>query len=116
LAGIRINVDDLWNADAYWRSGILPWTIFACPSSLADRQRLPRDHEARRYLAELLGLGVPVGIWEHPDIAGTIYIACPIEDRDRVHTAIEQLERRGTLPPGFASRHCQHLFATSSEK
>lgn len=116
MAGILINVDDLWNADAYWRSGILPWTIFAYPSGLADSQRLPLDEEARRYLAELLGHGIRVGIWEHPDVADAIYFACPFEDRDRVDLAIMQLERLNRFTPGFAAQHCKYLFDTSGKK
>jgi hypothetical protein len=93
-----INIDDLWNADAYRLAGDCPWTIFAYPASLADAQRLPRDEDAKRFLAELHGRGLRVGIWVHPGTADTIYFACPYEERERVHNAIEELERQGTFP------------------
>ena len=106
-----INTEELWDAEAYYRSGKIPWTIFAYPVSLADSQRLPRDDEARRYLSTLHSLGLPVGIWDFAKQNGTIYFACPGEERDRVHAAIDELEQEGVFPPRFASQKCEAMFS-----
>jgi hypothetical protein len=94
--------------------GKMPWTIFAYPCSLADAQQLPRDDEAKRFLAELQSLGLRVGVWAHPNIKDTIFFACPYEDRLVVHSAIEELERQGRFPPNFPARRTDHLFSLAA--
>lgn len=107
-----VNVDDLFDADAYWRSGKCPYTIFAYPASLADAQRLPLDEVARHFLAKLQGLEIRVGIWAIPDVANTIYFACPYEDRERIHAAIKELERQSPFGPGFCATRSEYLFSS----
>ena len=108
---LAIDVSELWDADASWKEGRSPWTIFAYPRSLADAQCLPFDLEARRFLAELQSLGLRVGVWAHPEIPGTVYFVCPFGEKERIARAISELERLGTFPPGFPSRHSEHLFS-----
>jgi hypothetical protein len=87
------------------------WTIFAYPARLADENGLPKDAEARRYLAALQSRGLPVSVWRYPQIPDTVYFACPFEDHLRVYAATQELERQGEFPAGFASRKCEELFA-----
>ena len=103
-----------FDLDAYWQAGSVPWTVFAYPASLVDADGLPLDDEAKRYLQELRSRGCRVNVWQHPEIQGTIYFACPYEDRDTVHAEIEGLERQGVFPVDFASTRCEALFALAS--
>lgn len=112
MSDSSIDLGLLWDADAYARSGPMPWTIFAYPVRWADERRLPRDREAVRYLSSLRARGVSVGVWEHPRIADTIYFACPYEERERVAAVIAALEGAGEFAPGFAAERTEYLFAT----
>lgn len=106
-----IPLDKLWDADAAMQARRMPWSIFAYPVQLADHQRLPMDEEARRWLAELLQLDLPVGIWWLPKIPDTFYFACPFEDRLRVHAGIASLEADGLFPVGFLTQRSEYLFS-----
>src|SRR5687767_4414886 len=102
-----LNLTQLWNAEAYWISGRCPWTIFAYPASLADEQLLPRDEESVRYLSALIAAGAQVGIW-HFSANQTVYFACPYEEKERVGSIVNELEREGAFPRDFARDRCEH--------
>jgi hypothetical protein len=110
-----VNVAQLWDADAYLASGKCPWTIFAYPASLADERHLPSDGESVRYLAALLAAGARVGVWYLP-ASQTVYFACPIEEKDRIESVVNELEQRGEFPENFARDHCEHLFQSASKR
>src|SRR5205823_4531076 len=103
----------LWNAEAYWKSGRHPWTIFAYPASLADERRLPCDRESVRYLEALLASGAKVGVWHFPENQ-TLYFACPFEEKERVQSIVNELEWQGTFPKSFSRDHCDYLFRLAS--
>lgn len=116
VADVLINTDSLWDADRYWRSGKMPWTIFAYPANLADGRRLPPDDQAIKYLATLQQHGIRVGIWAHPDQPQTIYFACPYEDRFAVDEVVKELEQLPGFGPDFLSRSCEKLFAMAESR
>lgn len=100
----------LWDAEAYYRGGQIPWTIFAYPVALANERQLPRDDESVRYLAALLAAGAVVGIWYFP-VNQTVYFACPFEERERVDQIVDGLERMGLFPNNFATNRTNYLFS-----
>ena len=114
LADAFVNVGNVFDADSYWRAGKCPWTIFAFPASVADSQGLPRDEGAKRLFVELQRRGLRVGTWAHPDVGGTIYFACPYEDREHVHAVIKELEDLGEFEPGFCAKRSEHLFSLAA--
>lgn len=105
------NVEDLWDVDAYWRSGNCPWTFFAFPSALADEHGLPADDDAIRLLGELARRGIQVGIWANAVPENTFYFACPKEDIQCLNEAIAELERNGAIEKGFCGKRSEHLFS-----
>ncbi|MBC7821631.1 MAG: hypothetical protein IAG10_32495 [Planctomycetaceae bacterium] len=106
-----IDVDKLFDADAYWRAGDCPWTFFAFPTSLADEHGLPLDDDAKRLLAELQCRGIQVGIWADAIAENTTYFACPKEDIQRVNAAVAELEEQSVIEKGFCAKHSEHLFS-----
>jgi len=106
-----VDVDKLFDADAYWRAGNCPWTFFAFPTSLADEHGLPPDVDARRLLAELQSRGIQVGIWANAIAENTTYFACPKEDIQRVDNAVTELEEHGEFENGFCAKRSEHLFS-----
>lgn len=113
LPDTSFDFDRLWDADAYARGSRGPWTIFAFPVHWADERWLPRDDEARRFLAALLARGLQIGIWRHPRIDDTVYFACPYEERERVEAVVQELERAGEFAPRFAAERTEYLFSKS---
>jgi hypothetical protein len=109
-----LDLTQLWNAEAYWNSGRCPWTIFAYPALLADQQLLPRDEESVRYLRALVAAGAQVGIWRC-SANDTVYFACSFEEKERVASIVNELEREGAFPKHFARDHCEHLFRLTSQ-
>jgi hypothetical protein len=107
----HIELNGLFDADAYWRSGGTPWTFFAYPRVLADEHDLPPDDEVKQLFAELLHRGLQVGIWADSFREDTIYLACPKEEIARLHEILEEFNRSGLTDKDFWYRRCEELFA-----
>lgn len=111
-----IQLDRLFDANDYWRSGNCPWTFFAYPTSLADENGLPPDNEACRLLADLQTRGIPVGIWVSGVDGDTTFFACRKEDIQRLHEAIQELEDTGVIAIGFCNERTERLFAACEKR
>ena len=111
-----VNLELLFDADEYWRSGQCPWTFFAYPSILAADHGLPPDTDACRLLAELQARGIAVAIWIDALANNTTYFACRHEDIHRVTDALEELQRSGSFPENFCSERSEQLFKMLEDK
>jgi hypothetical protein len=109
--GASVNIDELFDADGYWRAGNCPWTIVAYPTSLADEHGLPPDDDAKRLFAELQTRGIQVGIWADAIRENTTYFACPKEDIQRLYETLKELEEHGALENGFCGKRSEYLLS-----
>ena len=105
-----VNLESLFDADEYHRSGHCPWTFFAYPTSLAVEDGLPPDAEACRLLAEIQTRGMEVAIWRHGIDSHTTYFACKQDDIDRLRRLLRELEG-GTYGKNFCAERSEAQFA-----
>jgi hypothetical protein len=106
-----VNATTHFDADAYWRAGNCPWTFFAFPRLLADDAGLPPDDDAKRLLAALQGVGIPVGTWVNTFVEDTAYFACPKEAIGRLSDALSALEEQGEFEKGFCTKRAEYVFS-----
>ena len=105
-----LDIDKLFDANAYWLSGTCPWTFFAYPNELRDELGLPPDDDAKRLLVELGCRGIRAGIWSNSPMDDTTYFACPKEDIARLNEALAELENNGDFEVGFCGKRTEELF------
>jgi hypothetical protein len=110
-----IRFDMLFDADEYCRSGRCPWTFFAYPTTLANDQGLPPDHEACELLAQLQQHGIDVAIWVNGIANDTTYFACRKEDMYRLNDVLQELETRGIIDKDFCLARTERLFAQTGK-
>src|SRR5258707_90293 len=106
-----MQIDMLFDADAYWRGGNCLWTFFAFPRVFADEAVLPPDDNAKRLLAALQSQGIPVGTWVNTPVEATSYFACPKEAIERVCGAVSALEDQGEFEKDFCAKRSEFLFS-----
>ncbi len=113
-----VNLDLLFDADEYRRSGDCPWTFFAYPTSLARTDGMPPDDEACKFLGEIQGRGIDVAIWVNGIAENTSYFACKRDDiqrlRDdiqRLNDAVVELENSELFGDNFCAKRTEELFA-----
>ena len=106
-----IHLDQLFDADEYWRSGGCPWTFFAYPTSLAGSRGLPPDDEACRFLAAIQARGIDVAIWVREIAENTTYFACRRDDIQRLQDAVRELEDGEQFAEDFCAKRTEELFA-----
>ena len=106
-----IKFDLLFDADAYYRSGLCPWTFFAYPTSLAVERGLPPDHDACELIAHIQNREIDVAIWVNGIAEDTTYFACRKEDIQRLHDVLQELEGTGMIEKDFCSKRSVRLFA-----
>ena len=107
----RVDFGKFYDADALYRSGELPWTIFAYPTALADSQRLPPDIDIQMLIAEFQHRAIPISVWSHDDSPNTTYIVCRYNDRCRIDQIVSELEMAGIIELGFLAKHSEELFS-----
>lgn len=105
-----VNLESLFDAEEYRRSGNSPWTFFAYPTFLADADNLPPLADACRFLSEIQAREIEVAIWVF-GANGTTYFACKRNDVRRLHHAIKIIELTGSFGPDFFARCSEELFA-----
>ena len=110
-----IRFDLLFDAEEYYRSGICPWTFFAYPTCLADEHGLPPDTKACELLSQVQERGIDVAIWMSAIAENTTYFACRIEDRQRLHDLLDELESSGIIESNFCGNRSELLFAKLAE-
>ncbi len=110
MSANSINLDLLFDANEYHRSGHCPWTFFAYPTTLAVHQGLPPDDEACRFLAEVQARGIDVAIWVNGIAENTTYFACKKHDIQRLNALVEELENT-MFGKNFCSERSEALFA-----
>ena len=98
-----IHLEELFDAEAYFRSGACPWTFFAYPTSVAVAFGLPDDDEACRLLAEVQGRGIEVAVWVSEIVFNTTFYVCRSEAVSDLKKVIRQLE----VPEYFGARFCE---------
>ena len=109
-----VDLDLLFDADEYWRSGQCPWTFFAYPTAVAEANGLPPDTDACRLLGELQARGIPVAVWIDGIANNTTYFACKKDDITRLNAAVDELESAERFGPGFCAQRSEVLFALES--
>ena len=106
----RVQLDLLFDADAYHQSGHCPWTFFAYPTTLAVTHGLPPDADACRLLAEVQARGIDVAIWANGIADNTTYFACKQDDIQRLTDVVKELERN-MFGRNFCEERSNFLFA-----
>ncbi len=101
---------------AYYKAGHMPWTFFAYPRSLADKDGMPPDNDAKRLLNILRCRGLEVGVWVETPVPGTSYFACPKDEIERLHRTLTALEAEGQFEQGFCSKRTDYLFSVEPNK
>ncbi len=111
MSAESVNLDLLFDADEYWRSGHCPWTFFAYPTTLAGAHGLPPDQDACRLLGAVQARGIDVGIWVNGISDNTTYFACKKDDIQRLNEVLEELENTDSFGMGFCAKRSEALFA-----
>jgi hypothetical protein len=106
-----VNLDLLFDADEYRRSGHCPWTFFAYPTTIAVDHGLPPDEDACQLLGEVQARGIEVAIWVDGIADNTTYFACKKDDIQRLHDALEELENSDSFGKDFCAKRSEELFA-----
>ena len=106
-----VNLDDLFDANAYRGSGGCPWTFFAYPTSVARVDGLPPDDEACKFLGAIQARGIDVAIWVNGIAENTTYFACKREDIQRLNDVLAELENSDRFGDNFSSKRTEELFA-----
>lgn len=106
----KIDLDTLFDVEAYWQAGGMPWTIFAYPRELADENGWPPDQQVIEIFALLQQRGLRFGVWER-SINDTIYFAVSKEEIQHSKDLIAELEVQGIVAPNFLSQRCEELFS-----
>ena len=106
-----IRFELLFDAEEDYRSGNCPWTFFAYPTSLADEHGLPPDPAACELLSQVQERGIDVAIWVSEIAENTTYFACLIEDRQRLHDLLDELESSAKIERNFCRTRSERLFA-----
>lgn len=109
-----VNVDLLFDADEYRRSGPCPWTFFAYPTTLAVANGLPPDDDACKLLGEIQARGIDVAIWGNGIADNTTYFACKKDDIQRLNDALKELETSESFGEKFCSNRSEKLFGCSN--
>ncbi len=110
-----VRFDLLFDADEYRRSGFVPWTFFAYPTSLAVEHGLPPDDDVCKLLAEIQRRGIDASIWVNGIADDTTYFACRKDDIERLRDALEELEDLGEIEMDFLRMRSDRLFAQVAE-
>ena len=110
----RLEIDNRFDADEYFRSGRHPWTFFAFPTAIADELGLPPNPTARRVLA-LVSQRLPIALWRHPNEPSVTYFASRSEDRILLHEVLDELVATGVMDDRYLERLANELFATPAD-
>ena len=106
-----VNLDLLFDADEYLRSGPCPWTFFAYPTTAANDNGLPSDVDACRLLGEIQARGIDVAIWVNGIADNTTYFCCRKDDVQRLNDALNELEKPQAFGEDFCKKRSEKLFA-----
>ena len=103
----------LFDADAFYRGGRLPWSFLAYPTAIADSDGLPVDKEALGFLVAMQRRGVPLGTWTLPPDAAHSHTWAVVrrEDSSSVFAAMKALEAEGTIGKGYINRLTERLMS-----
>ncbi|MFG0252574.1 MAG: hypothetical protein ACF8NJ_06855 [Phycisphaerales bacterium JB038] len=102
----------LFDADAYFRSGRMPWSFLAWPSEIDDSDGLPKDEETLRFLDLLQQSGVPLSTWRLPDEVGVPHTWAVVrsEDSKLIVDALAALEESGAIPADYLNALTNRLM------
>lgn len=110
MSAHTINLESLFDADEYHRSGNCPWTFFAYPTTLAVEHGLPPDDDACSLLADIQDRGIDVAIWVNAIADNTTYFACKQGDVERLNHFVEELETT-VFGKNFCAERSEARFA-----
>ena len=88
-----IDINELIDLDSLTPSKAGHYTFFAFPLSTMNKDGLPSDPDAQRYIAAIQTKGVPVGICLNSPTDNTGYAAVTHDNIDKLNDAIAGLTR-----------------------
>jgi len=96
--------EHLFDADAYFAAGGMPWSFSGYEQPFADASGRPADPEMLEFLATLQSRGIAFGIWVPPDSAVPHWWLVVAKDaiQNTIKT-LQAMEADGTYAPGFLS-------------
>lgn len=109
---MEIDRTTLFDADALYRAGRIPWSFLAYPSEIADADGLPVNDEAIAFLAARQRRGVPFGAWRLPPGSSHAHtwVVVRHEDSPLVLEAMAALQAEGTIDKGHIRRLTERLM------
>jgi len=104
----------LFDADAYYASGGMPWSFCAYSNRFADALGHPTDPELLAFLALIQSRGVVFGFWRIPgDAAGDWLVVVPKDEIQRTMTTLLAMRAEGTIPKSYPTALADRLCSTS---